>query len=264
MEQPNVTGDGSIPLTPFFWLLVVATRVATGLFGDFMMVILFGMQHLAYGYHSGSFEAAVERAPAIRRAGMLVIAGAFGGPAWYLLRTHTKGEKSEVDDVIWEGGEGGRLSLRRSLGTSVISEIVIGMTASIGREAAPKLMGGVTGSLLADWFHLSPAQRRPLIACGGGAGLAAVYNVPLDGAVHRRDPAGHPDPAGDPADPGLLVHRHRHRVALPPPPRHLPEHPRLPFHLAADGVGAAGRAGDRGDRLRLPRWAPVRRPSGRW
>jgi H+/Cl- antiporter ClcA len=57
------------------------------------------------------------------------------------------------------------------------------MGASIGREAAPKLMGGVSGSVLATWSNLSNAQRRLLVACGGGAGLAAVYNVPLGGAL---------------------------------------------------------------------------------
>ena len=31
--------------------------------------------------------------------------------------------------------------------------------------------------------RLSPSQRRLLLACGGGAGLAAVYNVPLGGAL---------------------------------------------------------------------------------
>ena len=83
--------------------------------------------------------------------------------------------------MVW--GEGERLSFRRSLGTSVISEVVIGMGASIGRENAPKLMGGASASLLAGWARLSPAQRRLLMACGGGAGLAAVYNVPLGGAL---------------------------------------------------------------------------------
>jgi H+/Cl- antiporter ClcA len=34
-----------------------------------------------------------------------------------------------------------------------------------------------------DWLKLSTEQRRLLVACGGGAGLAAVYNVPLGGAV---------------------------------------------------------------------------------
>ena len=33
------------------------------------------------------------------------------------------------------------------------------------------------------WGGLSAAQRRLLVACGGGAGLAAVYNVPLAGAL---------------------------------------------------------------------------------
>lgn len=60
---------------------------------------------------------------------------------------------------------------------------MVGMGASIGREAAPKLMGGVSGSLLARWTKLTPAQRRLLVACGAGAGLAAVYNVPLGGAL---------------------------------------------------------------------------------
>ena len=70
-----------------------------------------------------------------------------------------------------------------SLGTSVLSEFVIGMGASMGRENAPKLMGGASASVLAGWAGLSPAQRRLLMACGGGAGLAAVYNVPLAGAL---------------------------------------------------------------------------------
>ncbi len=180
-EQPNATGDGDAALTPRFWLMVVATGVAAGLFGDLMMLILFSIQHIAFGYHTGSLEAAVERASDVRRLVVLLCAGVFGGVAWFLLRRHTAGEKSELDDVVW--GDDARLSFRRSLGTSVISEIVIGMGASIGRENAPKLMGGASASVLAGWAKLTPAQRRLLMACGGGAGLAAVYNIPLGGAL---------------------------------------------------------------------------------
>ncbi|MGH3513246.1 MAG: chloride channel protein [Pseudonocardiaceae bacterium] len=180
-EQPNVTGDGEVALTPVFWAMVALTGVATGLLGDLLMLILFTVEHLAFGYHSGSFESGVEHASGLRRVMSLAIAGVFGGVAWYLLRRYTKGQRSEVDDVLWNGS--GELSWRRSLGTSVISEVVIGMGASIGREAAPKLMGGVSGSLLARWVHLTSAQRRLLVACGAGAGLAAVYNVPLGGAL---------------------------------------------------------------------------------
>jgi chloride channel protein, CIC family len=181
MEQPNVTGDGDAELTPIFWLMVILTGVATGLFGDLLMWILFGIQHLAFDYHTGELQTAVEHASYVRRVLSLSIAGVFGGLAWYLLRRYMKYEKSEIDDAIWSGD--GTLSLRRSFLTSVTSEVVIGLGASMGREAAPKLMGGVSGSVLASWSRLTPAQRRLLVACGGGAGLAAVYNVPLGGAL---------------------------------------------------------------------------------
>jgi CIC family chloride channel protein len=181
MEQPNITSDGAAILSPMFWTMVAATGVATGLFGDLMMWILFHVQYLAFGYHSGSLQHGIEQASGLRRVSSLLVAGAFGGVAWYLLRRHTRGERSELDESIWNGD--GRLSFRRCLGTSLISEAVIGMGASIGREAAPKLLGGASASVLAAWAGLSVPQRRLLVACGGGAGLAAVYNVPLGGAL---------------------------------------------------------------------------------
>jgi CIC family chloride channel protein len=134
--------------------MVVLTGVAAGLFGDLMMLLLFSVQHLAFGYSAGSPEAAVSRASDPRRLVVLLVAGAFGGAAWYLLRRFTPGERTEIDDVVW--GDGERLSFRRSLGSSVISEIVIGMGASIGRENAPKLIGGASASVLADWAGCRP------------------------------------------------------------------------------------------------------------
>jgi chloride channel protein, CIC family len=180
-EQPNATGDGDAALTPVFWAMVVLTGVAAGLFGDLMMLVLFTVQRLAFGWRGGSLATAVSQTSDVRRIAVLLTAAALGGVAWYLLRRLTPGEKTEIDDVVW--GEGERLSFRRSLGTSVISEVVIGMGASIGRENAPKLMGGAAAGVLAEWARLSPGQRRLLLACGGGAGLAAVYNVPLGGAL---------------------------------------------------------------------------------
>lgn len=180
-EQPNISGDADTALTARFWLMVVLTGVMTGLFGDLLMAILFNVQYLAFGYHSGSYQAAVERATDLRRVASLLVAGVFGGVAWFLVRRYLKDENAEIDDAVWSGE--GELSLRRGLLTSMISEVVVGMGASLGREAAPKLMGGVSGSVLGTWSKLTPAQRRLLVACGGGAGLAAVYNVPLAGAL---------------------------------------------------------------------------------
>ncbi len=179
-EQPNVTSDGDTALTPVFWMVLAATGVAAGLFGDLMMFILFSVEHLAFGFNAGPLQDGVRHASDLRRLIVLPLGGLIGGVAWYLLRRYTDG-KSEIDDSIWNGD--GKLSFRRSFGTSVISEVVIGMGASLGREAGPKLMGGVSASVLATWAQLSIGQRRLLVACGGGAGLAAVYNVPLAGAL---------------------------------------------------------------------------------
>jgi chloride channel protein, CIC family len=180
MEQPNVTSDDA-PLTPKFWVALCLTGVATGLFGIALMWVLRLFERLAFNYHSGSYSSAVSATSGLHRVIMLVISGLVGAVGWYFIRRYLKNEKSEIDEAVWTGD--GELSLRRSFLTSFLSEIVIGLGASIGREAAPKLMGGVSGSVLSHWFNLTPSQKRLLVACGGGAGFAAVYNVPLGGAI---------------------------------------------------------------------------------
>ena len=181
MEQPNITHDGEAALTPLFWVAIVATGIATGLFGAGLMALLQFVEKLAFNYHGGSYQNAVAATSNVHRITSLVLAGIIGGLGWFLVRRYLKNERSEIDDAVWNGD--GELGARRSLATSVISEVVIGMGASVGREAAPKLMGGASASVLSHWFHLTPAQKRLLVACGGGAGLAAVYNVPLGGAL---------------------------------------------------------------------------------
>ncbi len=180
-EQPNASAAGDAELTPRFWVALVVTAVMTGLFGDLMMWILARFEGLAYHYRSGSYQAAVAASPDARRVGFLLLAGIVGAIGWYLIRRYLRNDHAELDDALWRGD--GHLSFRRSLLTSSLSEVVIGMGASIGREAAPKLMGGASGSQVADWLGLTAGQRRLLVACGGGAGLAAVYNVPLGGAL---------------------------------------------------------------------------------
>ena len=179
-EQPNATDD-QVPLTSRFWMAVVAAGVATGLLGALMMFVLFSVEHLVYGHPTTSFEYAVTATGTLRRVAALAVAGAVGGIAWYLLRRATPGERAEVDDAVWNGT--GELSFRRSLGSGLISEVVVGMGASMGRENAPKVLGGAAASVLSGWLGLSAVQRRLLVALSAGAGLACVYNVPLGGAL---------------------------------------------------------------------------------
>ncbi len=180
MEQPNVTHDGPAALNTRFWVALVLASVLAGLVGQGLMWLLRGVERWAYGFRSGSYQAAVAATSASHRVLMLVLSGAIGAVGWYATRKYLSHEKSEIDDAVWNGS--GRVNVRRSLATSVVSEVTIGLGASAGREAAPKLMGGAVASYLSKRFALSEAQRVLLVACAGGAGLAAVYNVPLGGA----------------------------------------------------------------------------------
>jgi H+/Cl- antiporter ClcA len=179
-EQPNAAGDDA-ELSTRFWLLVVLTGVAAGLAGIVMMIVLHAVQHWTFGYVHGSLSGGVRRAAGSRRILVLAVGGAVTGVGWYLIRRFMRQQRSDLDDALWAGD--GILSLRRSFLTSVLSEVAVGVGASLGQEAAPKLLGGASGSVLARWAGLSPAQRRLLVACGGGAGMAAIYNVPLGGAL---------------------------------------------------------------------------------
>ncbi|WP_405739648.1 chloride channel protein [Streptomyces sp. NBC_01525] len=182
VEQPNLVAPADVPsLSARFWVLVVATGVLAGLAGAALMTLLYAVAHLTYSYRSGSFLAAVERAGADRRVVALAVAGVVAGAGWWLLRRWTGPGGSEVSTALWR--DEGRLPLRRSLGTAVLSMVIVGMGASLGREAAPRLAGAVLASRLSDWARLGTAHRRLLAACGAGAGMACVYNVPLGGAL---------------------------------------------------------------------------------
>lgn len=180
-EQPNATGDAGVDLTPRFWIAVVLTAVAAGLFGVLMLLILHAVERLAYGRSNGNYESNVLLASGARRIVVLAIAGLVTGIGWYVIRRVWPTKNSDLDDSLWAGDA--LLSMRRSFASSVLSEIAVGAGASLGREAAPKLLGAVSGSVVARWTGLTPAQRRLLVACGGGAGMAAIYNVPLGGAL---------------------------------------------------------------------------------
>src|ERR1700731_170588 len=124
IEQPNATHDGDAALTPVFWIALVVTGVVTGLFGAGLMALLQFVAKLAFSYHGGSYQKAVEASSNAHRIITLVLAGVIGAVGWYVVRRHLGHERSEIDDALWDGD--GELGLRRSLATSVLSEVVIG------------------------------------------------------------------------------------------------------------------------------------------
>jgi len=89
----------------------------------------------------------------------------------------------EITTALWFAA--GRLPPLRTLGSAFLSVIIVAMGASLGREGAPKQTGAVIANALSDRGGFSDEQRKLLVACGAGAGagMAAVYDVPLGGAL---------------------------------------------------------------------------------
>ncbi len=169
---------------PRFWMLVALIGLGAGVGGAALMEILRAVQHLAWSYHGPGFEtltflAAVERTSSARRVLVLAIGGLVAGGGIILLARLRGG--GEVSEAIWL--RHARLPLAASIARAVHSIVLVALGASLGREAAPQQVGAALASTLSDWASLPEWQRRLLVACGAGAGMAAVYNVPLGGAL---------------------------------------------------------------------------------
>jgi len=65
----------------------------------------------------------------------------------------------------------------------VLQVTSVALGAAIGKEVAPRELSAMVGSKVVRWFRLDARWCRVLIASAAGAGLGAVYNVPLGGAL---------------------------------------------------------------------------------
>ena len=181
-HQPNVPGRGIVAgYSPRFWALVALIGVAAGAGAAALTLLLDAVQYAAWDYRSGSYLRAVMSATAARHLIVLLAAGVIAGVGALVIRRVRGSGAGEISEALWLGG--GRLSFWRSQARGVLSIVIVGMGASLGREGAPQLTGAAVATVLSEWAKLPTWQRRLLVACGAGAGMAAVYNVPLGGAL---------------------------------------------------------------------------------
>jgi H+/Cl- antiporter ClcA len=177
-----VTGRGIVAgYTARFWLLVVVLGVVTGVSASALMGILALVEHLAYGGRQEGFLYVASSASHLRRLAAVVLAAPVLWLGIYLLGRIPATGGGEVSESIWL--RAGHMKLIPSFGRAVLSIVTVGMGVSLGREAAPQLAGAASASRLAEWAGLPRWQRRLLVASAAGAGFAAVYNVPLGGAL---------------------------------------------------------------------------------
>lgn len=169
-------------MTPM-WLLRLAVitllvGVGAGVSGLLVAAALRLIQHLAFGYADGTFLEGALNAPPWVRVVALTTAGLIGAAGWWALRKWGRAFVSVEQSVSGTSMPGVTTILNAGL-----QVVIVGLGASIGREVAPRELGALAAGWLSERAGLSARERRILVACGAGAGLAAVYNVPLGGAV---------------------------------------------------------------------------------
>ena len=72
-----------------------------------------------------------------------------------------------------------RIELKVALLKPLSSAISIGTGGPFGAEGPIIMTGGALGSLFAQLFHLTAAERKSLLVAGAAAGMTAVFGTPI-------------------------------------------------------------------------------------
>ena len=164
---------------PYGWRLLLATvalGIGTGLVGIACHFLLDGVQKLAFGQEQSDLLQQFQEAGGLRRFLVLSVTGLLAAGFWYLLQKRYKilSIRKQIDQV----GDREPAPLAHILHASM-QVAIVGAGASVGKEGAPREVGALIAGRLGKVLSLTIKEQRVLIACGAGAGLAAVYQVPF-------------------------------------------------------------------------------------
>lgn len=161
-----------------FGCAIVIIGLIAGVAGATTTLLLHAVEHLTYHYGFGTLLTGVEGSDRTRRTIGPLLGGALAGLGWWVLRRrhHVPSLQAAIDS----GKALPRVSLTVDAGLQVL---LVGSGASLGREGAPRQLAAAWGDLGTSKFSLTARDREVLLACAAGAGLGAVYSVPLGGAL---------------------------------------------------------------------------------
>ncbi|WP_174906722.1 chloride channel protein [Burkholderia diffusa] len=188
LDLPSAPAPSSPPASPFARMAAVTilTGVGAGVGGMLLALLLHAIQHVAYGYSlahlvgAESFLAGVTDAEPLRRLAVLIVCGLVAGGGWWAL--YRCGQPLVSIRRAVRAADP-RMPFVSTTVHALLQIVTVALGSPLGREVAPREIGSLLAGRLARCAGLSPADCRLMVACGAGAGLAAVYNVPLGGAV---------------------------------------------------------------------------------
>ncbi|AJY24031.1 voltage gated chloride channel family protein [Burkholderia ambifaria AMMD] len=167
-------------------VVTVLTGIGAGFGGMLLALLLHAIQHVAYGYSlshvvgTQSFLTGVTQADPLRRLAVLVVCGLVAGGGWWALYRYGRPLVS-IRRAVRAADP--RMPVVSTTVHALLQIVTVALGSPLGREVAPREIGSLLAGQLAHRAGLTSADCRLMVACGAGAGLAAVYNVPLGGAV---------------------------------------------------------------------------------
>ena len=153
---------------------IVAAYVAVGLLkliGFFTNVFFYQRLSTQFvspaGNHLGSLVVAVPVVGAI----IVGLMARFGSDK---IRGH--GIPEAIEAILLRGA---KVEPRLAVLKPVSAAIAIGSGGPFGAEGPIIMTGGAFGSLIAQFFHLTSAERKTLLVAGAAAGMSATFAAPL-------------------------------------------------------------------------------------
>jgi len=135
-----------------------------------------------FWFHGTSFMDQVANTPWWLVVSIPALGGLIAGPIITFLVPEARGPG--VPEVIL--AVSARQSVIRHRVTflkALVSGLLLGTGASVGREGPIVQIGSSVGSSLAQVFNINPQLRRTCLACGAAAGIAATFNAPIAGSM---------------------------------------------------------------------------------
>ena len=166
-----------IPYNFRLFIAVILQGIVSGLSGIFLHYLLEMVEGLAFGQSEHHSRFLTDGVSSSRIGLSLIIVGLSSSLVWYFLQKGSKiySIKAQMKDETSQY----KLHFLKQLFHSIWQIIAVGGGAPIGKEAAPREIGTLFAGPIGKICILSMKDSIFLLACGAGAGLAAVYQVPL-------------------------------------------------------------------------------------
>lgn len=166
------------------FLLALLVGVLVGVAADAFRWLLLHANQLFFGVvHAGEVGAGGRYA--LQRPYIVLVPAAGGLLVGLFLHFFARSARGHGVAEVLAAMEtrGSRIAPQVSAYTAVASSLTIGSGGSAGPEGPAIQIGAALASGIGQWFRLSPAELRTLLACGAATGLAALYNAPLAGTL---------------------------------------------------------------------------------